>query len=141
MPDEPDAAPADLVDALVRTSFAVMAVLTRVAAEHDLSLTQLRVLAVLRDRPLRVTALADHLGLEKSTMSGLVDRADKRGLLVRAPGERDRRAVDVRLSAAGEELVDRVRADVERALDPVAAALAPAERRRLRALLAKALAR
>src|SRR3984957_17472928 len=40
----------DLIDALVTTSFATMAVLTRIAAEHDLSLTQLRGLGILRDR-------------------------------------------------------------------------------------------
>ena len=32
----------DLRDALVQLSFALMAALTEVAAEHDLSLTQLR---------------------------------------------------------------------------------------------------
>ena len=72
-----------------------MAVLSKVGADHDLSLTQLRVLAILRDRRLGMTALADYLGLEKSTMSGLVDRAEKRGLLERAPNGEDGRAVDV----------------------------------------------
>jgi hypothetical protein len=88
----------DLVDTLVQSAFATMAVLTRIAAEHDLSLTQLRVLAILRDRRPRMTALADYLGLEKSTMSGLVDRAERRGLLERVPGAGDGRAVDVQLS-------------------------------------------
>ncbi len=63
----------DLVDVIVQTSFVTMAVLNRVAAEHDLSLTQLRVLAILRDRRLRMTELARYLGLDKSTMTGLVD--------------------------------------------------------------------
>ena len=48
----------DLIDALVTASFATMAVLTRIAAEHDLSLTQLRVLAILRDRRVKMTELA-----------------------------------------------------------------------------------
>ena len=74
-----------LVDALVQAAFVTMAVLNKVGADNDLSLTQLRVLAILRDRRLRMTALADYLGLEKSTMTGLVDRAEKRGLLERAP--------------------------------------------------------
>src|ERR1700750_1101806 len=98
----------DLRDNLVQVSFGVMAVLNRAAAEHDLSLTQLRVLGILRDRRLRVSALAGYLGLEKATMSGLVDRAEKRGLLQRAPGAGDGRAVDVFLSAAGAALVERV---------------------------------
>jgi DNA-binding MarR family transcriptional regulator len=90
---------ADLVDVIVQTSFATMAVLNRVAAEHDLSLTQLRVLAILRDRRLRMTELARYLGLDKSTMTGLVDRAEKRGLLRRARDPADGRVVDVFLSA------------------------------------------
>ena len=37
-----------VLDNLVQVSFAVIAVVSRTAAEHDLSLTQLRVLAILR---------------------------------------------------------------------------------------------
>ena len=54
-----------LVDALVQAAFVTMAVLNKLSAENDLSLTQLRVLAILRDRRLRMTTLADYLGLEK----------------------------------------------------------------------------
>jgi len=93
-----------LIDALAQTAYTVMAVLNRVGAEHDLSLTQLRVMGILRDRRLRITALAEHLGLEKSTMTGLVDRAEKRGLLARAPSATDGRAVDVFITPAGEAL-------------------------------------
>src|SRR5215469_16850320 len=74
-----------LVDALVQVSFATMAVLNKTAADHDLSLTQLRVVGILADRRLRMTALAAYLGLEKSTLSGLIDRAEKRGILMRLP--------------------------------------------------------
>jgi DNA-binding MarR family transcriptional regulator len=125
----------DLVDTLVQSAFATMAVLTRIAAEHDLSLTQLRVLAILRDRRPRMTALADYLGLEKSTMSGLVDRAERRGLLERVPGAGDGRAVDVQLSTAGAEIVDRVHDTIRQALAPMTSELGPAEQRRLQNLL------
>ncbi len=37
-----------LIDALVQTSIVTMAVLSKIGAEHDLSLTQLRVLGILR---------------------------------------------------------------------------------------------
>jgi hypothetical protein len=50
----PDDHLAELRDALAQMSFTLMAVLTEVAAEHDLSLTQLRVLGILR--PTRTTA-------------------------------------------------------------------------------------
>ena len=75
-----------------------MAVLSSVAADNDLSLTQLRVLAILRDRRVRMSALAAYLGLDRSTMSGLIERAEKRGLVARAPDPGDGRAVDVFLT-------------------------------------------
>lgn len=133
------AAPEPLVDALVQTSFATMAVLTRAAAAADLSLTQLRVLAILRDRRLRMTALADYLGLEKSTMSGLVARAERRGLLARAPSPEDGRVVDVLITDAGAELAARVGGEIAQALAPLTGALAPADQRRLQTLLARML--
>jgi len=129
----------DLVDALVQTSFAIMAALTRVAAENDLSLTQLRVLAILADRRLRMTALADFLGLEKSTMSGLVDRAEKRGLMQRTPSVDDGRAVDAFLTSAGRELVAKGRADVALSLTPLMERLTSTEQRRLQDLLERLL--
>jgi DNA-binding MarR family transcriptional regulator len=113
-----------------------MAVLSKIATEHDLSLTQLRVLAILRDRRLRMTELADYLGLDKSTMSGLVDRAEKRRLLKRAPNPLDGRAVDVFITAAGLKLADRVYPQVITALEPVTSRLASAEKRTLQTLLA-----
>lgn len=128
-----------LVDALAQAAFTTMAALTKAAADEDLSLTQLRVLAILRDRRLRMTALADYLGLEKSTMSGLVDRAERRGLLQRAPSPVDGRAVDVFLGPAGAELAGRLQDRVARSLRPMTSKLTPAEQRRLRALLEQAL--
>jgi DNA-binding MarR family transcriptional regulator len=129
----------DLVDALVRAAFVTTALLSRVGAEYDLSLTQLRVLGILRDRRLRMTALADFLGLEKSTMSGLVDRAERRGLLQRAASAADGRAVEVFLSPAGLDLAERFHSGVEQALSPLTRTLAPAEQRRLQALLERML--
>jgi DNA-binding MarR family transcriptional regulator len=133
------AGPDGLVDALAQAAFTTMAVLTKAAADHDLSLTQLRVLAILRDRRLRMTALADYLGLEKSTMSGLVERAERRGLVERAPSPADGRAVDVFLSPAGAELAQRLHARIVRSLSPMTGQLAPAEQRRLQALLERLL--
>jgi DNA-binding MarR family transcriptional regulator len=128
-----------LVDALVQTAFATMAVLNKVGAENDLSLTQLRVLGILRDRRLRMAALADYLGLEKSTMTGLVDRAEKRGLLERAPSADDGRAVDVFLSRDGAELAERVYAHVRQSLSPLIQKLTLADQRRVQDLLERML--
>jgi DNA-binding MarR family transcriptional regulator len=129
----------ELIDALVRSSFDVMAVLSRIGAEHELSLTQLRMLGILRDRRVTMSELAGHLGLDKSTISGLVSRAEQRGLIERAPNPADGRAVDVFLTAAGTELAGRGAAQVARALSPMTGELTPAQARQLTALLERLL--
>ena len=129
----------ELVDALVRSSFAVMAVLSRIGAEHDLSLTQLRMLGILRDRRVKMSELAGYLGLDKSTISGLVSRAEKRHLIERAPNPADGRAVDVFLTAAGMELAGRGAAQVARALSPMTGVLTPDEARQLTTVLERLL--
>src|SRR5580700_6241885 len=93
-----------LRDSMVQTSFAIVAHLTRTAAEHDLSLTQLRVLGILRDREPNMAQLAGYLGLERSSVSGLIDRAVARGLAVRASSDNDGRAVRVSLTKEGSRL-------------------------------------
>src|ERR1700733_2066519 len=129
----------DLIDALVTTSFATMAVLTRIAAEHELSLTQLRVLAILRDRRIKMSELADYLGLDKSTISGLVDRAEKRGLLRRTPNPVDGRAVDVFLSKQGMDLAYGGAAEIAESLSPITGTLSRADTHRLTTLLTQML--
>ena len=142
MPEtDPSADSGPLEDALVQAAFTVTAVLSRVAAAHDLSLTQLRVLAILRDRRLRMTVLADFLGLERSTLSGLVDRAAARGLLRRERSQDDGRAVEVLITPEGAMLVHAGAAQARAALAPLTGRLSADERRRLQALLERMLPR
>ncbi|MDG4752628.1 MarR family transcriptional regulator [Micromonospora sp. WMMD718] len=124
-----------VVDALVRASFQVMGVLTRIGAEHDLSLTQLRVLGILRDRRASMTELATFLGLDRSTMSGLIDRAERRGLLARGKNHVDGRVVDVFMTPVGRELAERIEAEIRRALTPAIERLDPQRRDQLVDLL------
>ncbi|MGW7257372.1 MarR family winged helix-turn-helix transcriptional regulator [Streptomyces sp. NPDC054834] len=91
MPAEPGPAhggddhPLDTVDAPVQLSFQIHLMLPATGAEHDLSVIRIRLLGVLRDRQAGTLELAGHLGLDKSSMTGLVTRAEKRGLVSRAP--------------------------------------------------------
>ncbi len=109
MSPRPDPAPPspqlDPVDGLAQLAFVVMGLLERRAAEHDLSIPATRLLGVLRDREPTMNELARLLGLDKSSVTGLVDRAERRGLVERAPSPADRRAVLVRLTTAGRTLV------------------------------------
>jgi DNA-binding MarR family transcriptional regulator len=129
----------DLRDALVQISFALMAVLTEVAGEHDLSLTQLRMLGILRDREPTMADLATFTGLERSTVSGLVDRAAQRGLVTKAADLHDGRSVRVTLTESARGLVPEVTATIGDRIKPLTGQLSISEQKRLTALLTKAL--
>jgi DNA-binding MarR family transcriptional regulator len=52
--------------------------------------------------------LARHLGLGKSSVSGLIDRAERRGLVARTAAPADGRGVRVSLTADGRRLTEEV---------------------------------
>ena len=129
----------DALDSLVTLGFVVTATMTRIGAAHDLSFTLVRVLGLLEDAPRRVSDLAAHLGLEKQTRSGLVARAERRGLLERVPGEEDRRSVLVRLTAAGRTTLESVKREGRAELSPALEVLGATGRRQLGTLLDRVL--
>ena len=113
------------VDGLAQLSFLTLGLLERRAGEHGISVTQTRLLGVLRDRTPTMNELATLLGLDKSSATGLVDRAERRGLVRRAPSSADRRVVLVELTDPGRALVAEVSAgfgaDVATVLDRLSA--------------------
>lgn len=127
------------VDALAQMSFLVQGALERRVGERGFSLIQTRLLGVLRDRRPTINELAKLLGLDKSSVSGLVDRAQRRGLVARVPSTLDRRSVLVALTAEGRarasEVSARFEADVAAMLEPLTAA----ERAALTGLLSRVL--
>lgn len=125
----------ELIGALVPASFVTMAALNKIGADNDLSLTLIRVLGILWDRRPRMAELADRLGLKKSTMTGLIDRAEQRGLVARAPNAEDDRAIDVFLTRKGAALVERLRAQGQQALAPLTERLNASDQRLLADLL------
>jgi DNA-binding MarR family transcriptional regulator len=132
--------PDEVLDNLAQVSFVVMARLSEVAAAHELSLTQLRVLGILRDRTPKMAELATHLGLDRSSVSGLIDRAVRRGLVSREASRDDGRSVRVSLTPAGHSLAADLTAEVSRAVAPLTSGLGAADRNRLGVLLGRMLA-
>jgi DNA-binding MarR family transcriptional regulator len=128
-----------IIDGLAQLAFVIHGMLEDRAAEHDLSVTQARLLGVLRDRTPTMNELARLLGLDKSSISGLVDRAERRGLVVRIPSAEDKRAVLVGLTDQGRSLVSqaaaRFGADLTAMLDP----LPPSDRDALSAIVSRLL--
>lgn len=131
------AAPADtgtdlgLVDALAQLSFLVHNTLAEIAGQHGLSIIQMRLLGVLRDRQPTMNALGRHLGLDKSSIGGLVDRAQRRDLVTRTVSATDRRAFQVSITDAGRQVADRVAAQFTERIETFVARLPDADRRLL----------
>ncbi len=126
-------------DALAQASFLIQGALERRAAHSGLSMIQIRLLGVLRDREPTINELSALLGLDKSSVSGLVDRAQRRGVVVRRPSQSDRRSVRVSLTDDGRSLVEAVAVAVEADLQELLEPLAAAERRTLTTLLSRVL--
>lgn len=124
-----------LMDVLVETSFAVQAMLSAVADEHGLTLGQLRLLGVLRDRKPGMTELGVHLGLDRSSTTGLVDRAERRRLVTRTSDPDDGRATRVVMTATGRRLVAKAQDEVARGCAALTAGLTAAQRRELATML------
>ena len=109
-----DADPSTIVDALAELSFVMLDVLTRCAAEHELSLSQLRLLGILRDRQPTMAQLAVHLRLDRSSITGLIDRAEKRGLVARRASVDDGRVTIIEPTAAGRRIMEQLEATIGR---------------------------
>ncbi len=123
-----------ILDGLVQLSFAIQRVLERVADEHELSLVQLRLLGILRDREPGMQEIATFLELDKSSVTGLVDRAERRGLVRRASSPEDGRAVRVALTEQGRELTKKGVKQLQRELSALVEGLTEADRKRLSGL-------
>lgn len=92
---------------LVRLTFLVQNLYAEVGRGCDLTVAQAQMLCSLTDRSFGMAELSGVLGLERSSLTGLVDRAEHRGLVVREADPHDRRAVKVTLTPAGADAVHR----------------------------------
>jgi DNA-binding MarR family transcriptional regulator len=87
--------------------------------------------------PLRLSELAQRLGITAPTASRAVDGLVELGLLARLPDPADRRAVRIDVTETGRTHVEERKARAAAALEPAAAALSAQDRSRLAALLAQ----
>ena len=84
---------------------------TRALAPVELELWEYDVLSALRRQgkpyALPATGLARETGLSSGAMTNRIDRLESRGLVLRKPDSKDRRGVNVSLTAQGRKLIDR----------------------------------
>lgn len=96
---------------------------------HGITPVQFAALAeVARAPQIDQRTLARRIGYDTSTIGGVVDRLEARGLLQRNASKADRRVRLLTLTAAGQALLDAVMAPMQRAQDRMLAPLPPSER-------------
>ncbi|MEV5832969.1 MarR family transcriptional regulator [Nocardia sp. NPDC052112] len=88
------------------------------------------------DAPLRMAALADHLGIVPRSATTVVDALEAAGLVARAPDPINRRSTLVTLTVPGRAALSRMAAARRAAAEEVFASLNTEQRTTLRELLA-----
>jgi DNA-binding MarR family transcriptional regulator len=81
--------------------------------------------------------LAEKTGVTRATITGLLDGLEKDGFVERCPDLENRRSIQVRLTAKGQEFIERVRRDYCRWFTSVVETLNADERKQLLVLLEK----
>jgi DNA-binding MarR family transcriptional regulator len=126
-----------VVAALVRSSFLVNAVYAESGREHGLTPQQGQLLCVLMVQPYGMGELSTMLGLAKSSLTGLVDRTERNGLVRRVPDRSDSRAVQVALTTRGSQVAEAFYTETCRRLEELPARLSAADRDTLAILLGR----
>jgi DNA-binding MarR family transcriptional regulator len=100
-----------LVDGLLEMVHRVQDVVSLVADRYELTPQQVGLLRVL-DTPMSMRVFAEDLSCDPSNVTGLVDRAERLGLVERVSDPLDRRVRMLTLTAKGRKIRSRVNKDL-----------------------------
>jgi DNA-binding MarR family transcriptional regulator len=142
-PTNSDVQPGDgprLADALVQFAHLIDHLFADASRANGLTPQQAQLLCELMPGPLGMTELTGLLNVERSTMTGLVDRVERRALVKRAPDANDRRAIQIALTAKGRRLGMKSYSAVTAKVEALTGGLAPANATRLTAIVVNILA-
>ena len=95
--------------------------------------------AIVQQPGIDQASLAATISFDRATIGGVIDRLEQKGLVERVVSAQDRRARQLRLTAAGAQLLAACRPVVEALQAEILAPLSAAERKSLLALARKAL--
>ena len=104
---------AEAIDLVASNLLGRAARLTRLlmrSGAHEISRTEVGVLATLSEGPRRITQLAMTEALAQPTVTQLIDKLEGRELVSRSRSEEDGRVVLVAITAAGAKALETVRA-------------------------------
>jgi DNA-binding MarR family transcriptional regulator len=105
----------EAIDRVASTLLGRAARLTRLlmrSGAHEVSRTEVGVLATLADGPRRITQLAMTEALAQPTVTQLVDKLEGRGLVTRGSSDDDGRVVLVAITDRGRDALEEVRTEI-----------------------------
>jgi DNA-binding MarR family transcriptional regulator len=135
-----DATHIDVAAGLIHLTSLVQSIYARVSERHDLTPVQAKLLCVLLDGPRGMADLAHFFGVEKAALTGLMDRAERRGIAQRSPVPGDRRALQATLTDAGHRAAIAFHAEVNTELNSLIAPLTPHDRENFHSTMTKVIA-
>jgi DNA-binding MarR family transcriptional regulator len=130
---------ADDAAGLSELAYLVQGTYARVSQRHDLTPVQARLLCILADGPRGMAELARCFEVEKAALTGLIDRAERRGLVKRSRVPGDRRALRVTPTDTGRRAAAAFHAEVNAELSELLAPLPPDDREHFRNTMAEIL--
>ena len=135
---ETDVSAMEVFSALLGTSGEMLSAINSALSKKDLSQARLRLLMTLRQagrRGLHPCELAESLGIERASVTSLLDAIEREGFAKRLPFEGDRRSIMVAITAKGTRLIDSLAPVRLRKVSGLMACLSAAERHMLVSLL------
>lgn len=127
----------DITAGLIRSAALIQDVHAQVSTEHGLTPQQAQLMCVIGDQPSSMVQLGALLRIGKSSMTGLIDRAVRAGLVERVPAPDDGRSFLIAPTPTGRITNEEFRRAVGARLDEVIETLTTAERDSLTAVLSK----
>jgi MarR family transcriptional regulator for hemolysin len=111
--------------------------------EFDLTAAQFSVVSQIRlaEQPVTAAEIAQRLESDRPTISGIISRLEKKGLVEKHDHPVDRRSAYLQVSADAVELVDRIMARSEELTSDIFSIYSKAEREQLEHLMMRLLER
>jgi DNA-binding MarR family transcriptional regulator len=122
---------AELAGALVQTMHVLQDLYAETSRPLGLTPQQAHLLCVLLGGPLGMTELSRILSIERSSLTSMVDRLERRDLVARVPNPTDRRAFRIELTDPGLALANDAHKAFTTRIEHLTATLTPTTRHTL----------
>ena len=109
----------NIVENLSDISLHYFALVRKVSAKFDLTLSQSLILLYIPFDGITVSNLSQKLGIDISTKTRNIQRIEKKHLITRVPNLNDKRSIKVELSNRGEKIAGSVSQDIQHNIEKI----------------------